>query len=55
MSVLIKSLSLHKRVKKHYLSLAKGEECQMTYIWIDDAGENLKCKTGTLNNDNFTL
>lgn len=51
MSVLLESLGLHKTVKKHYLSLAKGTECQVTYIWIDEAGENLKCKTRTLNKE----
>ncbi|XP_042338428.1 glutamine synthetase-like, partial [Plectropomus leopardus] len=48
MSVLSESLRLHKTVKTHYLSLAKGGECQVTYVWIDEAGENLKCKTRTL-------
>ncbi|XP_026158920.1 glutamine synthetase-like [Mastacembelus armatus] len=48
MSTLSKSFGLHKIVKQHYLSLAKGAECQVTYIWIDKAGENLLCKTRTL-------
>uniref|UniRef100_A0A8C4IZ02 Glutamine synthetase n=1 Tax=Dicentrarchus labrax TaxID=13489 RepID=A0A8C4IZ02_DICLA len=45
------NLILHKTVKKHYLSLAKGAECQVTYIWIDYSGENLQCKTRTLNKE----
>ncbi|XP_074486210.1 glutamine synthetase-like [Sebastes fasciatus] len=49
MSVLLsESLSLHKRVKNHYLSLTKGTECLVTYIWIDETGENLNGKTRTL-------
>uniref|UniRef100_A0A7N8XWF2 Glutamine synthetase n=1 Tax=Mastacembelus armatus TaxID=205130 RepID=A0A7N8XWF2_9TELE len=48
MSTLSRSFGLHKIVKQHYLSLAKGAECQVTYIWINKAGENLLCKTRTL-------
>ncbi|XP_039661436.1 glutamine synthetase-like [Perca fluviatilis] len=48
MSVLSESLSLHKTVREHYLSLASGTECQVTYVWIDEAGEKLQCKTRTL-------
>uniref|UniRef100_A0A3Q3NB99 Glutamine synthetase-like n=1 Tax=Mastacembelus armatus TaxID=205130 RepID=A0A3Q3NB99_9TELE len=67
MSTLSRSFGLHKIVKQHYLSLAKGAECQVTYIWINKAGENLLCKTRTLemepagirgiveDTDNFTL
>ncbi|XP_040001607.1 glutamine synthetase-like [Xiphias gladius] len=51
MSVISESLSLHKMVKKHYLSLASGAQCQVTYVWIDEAKENLLCKTRTLNNE----
>lgn len=51
MSVLSESLILHKTVKKHYLSLAKGTECQVTYVWIDKTKEHLQCKTRTLNNE----
>ncbi|XP_044047058.1 glutamine synthetase-like [Siniperca chuatsi] len=51
MSVLSESISLHKTVKKYYLSLDKGAECQVTYIWIDETGENLRCKTRTLNKE----
>ncbi|XP_040891147.1 glutamine synthetase-like [Toxotes jaculatrix] len=51
MSVLSESLSLHKIVKKHYLSLSKGTECQVTYVWIDETKENLRCKTRTLSGE----
>lgn len=51
MSDLSESLRLHKTAKKHYMSLAKGAECQVTYVWIDNAGENLQCKTRILNTE----
>ncbi|XP_033479645.2 glutamine synthetase-like [Epinephelus lanceolatus] len=51
MSDLSESLRLHKTVKKHYMSLAKSAECQVTYVWIDKAGENLQCKTRILNKE----
>ncbi|GLD66955.1 glutamine synthetase-like protein [Lates japonicus] len=51
MSVLSESLILHKTVKKHYLSLARGTECQVTYVWIDKTKEHLQCKTRTLNKE----
>ena len=51
MSVLSESLRLHKTARKHYQSLAKGAECQVTYVWIDQAGESLQCKTRTLDKE----
>lgn len=51
MSAVSENLSLQKIVKKHYMSLASGTECQVTYVWIDEAKENLKTKTRTLNNE----
>ncbi|XP_070771494.1 glutamine synthetase-like [Enoplosus armatus] len=50
MTVLYESLSFHKTVRKHYLSLAVTE-CQVTYIWTDKAGEDLQCKTRTLDKE----
>uniref|UniRef100_A0A667WZF2 Glutamine synthetase n=1 Tax=Myripristis murdjan TaxID=586833 RepID=A0A667WZF2_9TELE len=51
MSAASKSAGLNKTVRQHYLSLAQGAVCLVTYIWIDETGENLKCKTKTLNTE----
>ncbi|XP_053275469.1 glutamine synthetase [Pleuronectes platessa] len=51
MSLPLETLSLHKTVRKHYLSLPKGEECQVTYVWVNEDRENLQSKTRTLYNE----
>lgn len=51
MPAVSETLNLQKIVKKHYLSLTSGTECQVTYVWIDEAKLNLKAKTRTLNNE----
>ncbi|CAB1436921.1 unnamed protein product [Pleuronectes platessa] len=51
MSLPPETLSLHKTVRKHYLSLPKGEECQVTYVWVNEDRENLQSKTRTLYNE----
>ncbi|XP_047198318.1 glutamine synthetase-like [Hippoglossus stenolepis] len=51
MSLLPEILSRHKMVRKHYLSLQKGEECQVTYVWVNEDRQNLQSKTRTLYNE----
>uniref|UniRef100_UPI003AAB55F8 glutamine synthetase-like n=1 Tax=Centroberyx gerrardi TaxID=166262 RepID=UPI003AAB55F8 len=50
MSVLSESPRLNKAARQHYLSLAKGAVCLVTYIWIDITGD-LQCKTKTLDTE----
>ncbi|XP_029989256.1 glutamine synthetase-like [Sphaeramia orbicularis] len=51
MSIPSETLRLHKTSRNHYLSLPSGEECLVTYVFINERGENLKCKTRTLNHE----
>ncbi|XP_053710845.1 glutamine synthetase-like [Synchiropus splendidus] len=44
------SLVLHKNVRERFLSL-ETVECLVTYVWIDQTGENLKNKTRTLDKE----
>lgn len=47
--------ALDKSVLGKYLELPSGDFCQATYIWIDGSGENLRCKTKTLDSPPTSL
>ncbi len=40
--------ALEKTVLDRFLELPATDLCQATYIWIDGTGENMRCKTKTL-------
>ncbi|XP_054612677.1 glutamine synthetase-like isoform X2 [Dunckerocampus dactyliophorus] len=42
------SSHLNKTVRQQYMSLPQGGKCQVTYIWIDNNGQDLHSKTRTL-------
>ncbi|XP_056587689.1 glutamine synthetase-like [Triplophysa dalaica] len=42
---------LRKAVRQHYLSLAQGDHCQLTYVWIDGSGEGLRSKSRTMDSE----
>jgi len=40
---------LDKKVLSRYLALRQPDDkCQCMYIWIDGTGENVRCKTRTV-------
>ncbi|XP_061589463.1 glutamine synthetase-like [Cololabis saira] len=45
------SALLNKSVRQQYMSLPQGQQCQVTYIWIDGSGEGLRNKTRTLDEE----
>lgn len=45
------SSRLDKSVRQHYLSLPQGGKCQVTYVWIDGTGEEVRGKTRTLDSE----
>ncbi|VFV36082.1 glutamine synthetase [Lynx pardinus] len=42
---------MNKGIKQVYMSLPQGEKVQAMYVWIDGAGEGLRCKTRTLESE----
>lgn len=45
------SALLNKSAKTDYMSLDCQGKCQAMYIWVDGSGEQLRCKTRTLDNE----
>lgn len=43
-----------KALSKKYMTLDQGESVQAMYVWVDGTGENLRCKTKTLNMEPMT-
>ncbi|KAI4897784.1 hypothetical protein NFI96_034151 [Prochilodus magdalenae] len=46
---------LNKAVKQQYMELPQGDKVQANYIWINGTGEELCCKTKTLNSEPQTI
>ncbi|GAA6216076.1 glutamine synthetase-like [Lates japonicus] len=51
MASLSLSSGLNKSVRQQYLNLPQGGKSQVTYIWIDGTGEELRGKTRTLDSE----
>uniref|UniRef100_A0A3B4BQI9 Glutamine synthetase n=1 Tax=Pygocentrus nattereri TaxID=42514 RepID=A0A3B4BQI9_PYGNA len=49
------SAKLSKAVKQQYMELPQRDTVQAMYIWIDSTGEDLRCKTKTLNAEPQTI
>ncbi|XP_062268819.1 glutamine synthetase-like [Platichthys flesus] len=51
MASLSLSSSLNKSLRQQYLNLPQDGKCQVTYIWIDGRGEDVRAKTRTLDTE----
>ncbi|KAL7890546.1 hypothetical protein AOLI_G00000220 [Acnodon oligacanthus] len=49
------SARLSKAMKQQYMQLPQGDTVQAMYIWINSTGEELRCKTKTLNAEPQTV
>ncbi len=45
------SSATEKKVLQHYMTLEQEKRVQCMYVWIDGSGENLRCKTKTLESE----
>ncbi|XP_053266970.1 glutamine synthetase [Pleuronectes platessa] len=51
MASLSLSSHLNKSLRQQYLNLPQEGKCQVTYIWIDGTGEDVRAKTRTLDTE----
>ncbi|XP_078498150.1 glutamine synthetase-like [Lissotriton helveticus] len=45
------SSKLNKSVREQYMKLPQGDQVLVTYVWIDETGESVRCKTKTVDNE----